>query len=269
MSGPVHTYGPTCHRSTPKQDLVAIRSSPSPPEVNAQFFYISSLPIDDPLTPLPAAATSASARTASTPQPFSARDNVALEQAWRALSETFPTESDRGKDKSMNTTPRTRWDHSFGDTAVSAPGPSQGLSVPSGMSMEQPGEDKQSRRYGSFGPSTWPKKRNTSPLGRQFKSAKRNSTSSPGEEEQEIHPPESNGESYSRVFNEEHEGNNNRNIDAGKSGDDIKASGSNQTGVKNTEPSQEETEDSSTRYKIPIGVSRLHLVELPGLKVTS
>jgi hypothetical protein len=37
--------------------------------------------------------------------------------------------------------------------------------------------------------------------------------------------------------------------------------------VPDTESSPDDPEDRSARYKIPVGVSRLHLVELPGLKV--
>jgi hypothetical protein len=39
--------------------------------------------------------------------------------------------------------------------------------------------------------------------------------------------------------------------------------------VLDTESSPDDPEDRSARYKIPVGVSRLHLVELPGLKVNN
>jgi hypothetical protein len=261
MSGPVHTYGPTCHRSTPKQDLVALQSSPTPPDVDAQFFYISSLPIDDPLTPLPAATTSATARTTSAPQPFSARDTIALEQAWRALSETFPKEPGCRKDNSINPASIPRQPRSLGDTGGSAPGPSSGPSVGAGM-------HKKTASNGSFRPSTWPKKRDSSPLRGHFKSAKRNSTSSPGSEEQEIHTAGSDGGS-SRVQDEANQDDNakDRGFGEGDSDGDMKASPLNERVGKDAESLQEDLEDSSARYKIPVGVSRLHLVELPGLKV--
>ncbi|OKL57646.1 hypothetical protein UA08_07152 [Talaromyces atroroseus] len=240
MPGPVHTYGPTCHRSTPKQDLVALQSSPTPPEVNAQFFYISSLPIDDPLTPLPAATTSATARTTSTPQPFSARDSIALEQAWRALSEAFPSKPDHRKYKSTNAASFHRHSRSLGDPAVSASGPSSGPSVRAGIFMKTTSDS-------SFGPSTWPRKRDSSPLRSHINSAKRKSTSSSSSEEQDTHNAED--------------------IDFGESDGNLKTSGLSETVGKDTESSQEEAEDSSAKYKIPVGVSRLHLVELPGFKM--
>src|SRR5467141_4718614 len=87
MSAPVHTYGSTCLRFTKTDDFSALKSSSTPPKVQAQFFYTSSLPIDHPLTPIPPlSGGSSSAQTKST-LPFSARDNVALEESWKALRE--------------------------------------------------------------------------------------------------------------------------------------------------------------------------------------
>ncbi|OJJ51127.1 hypothetical protein ASPZODRAFT_127139 [Penicilliopsis zonata CBS 506.65] len=86
MAGPIHTYGPTCFLADDEPDLTAWQSSPTPPKIRTQFFYTSSLPIDDPLTPLPPLSTgSGSANERFPPQPFSARDNAALEDAWRSL----------------------------------------------------------------------------------------------------------------------------------------------------------------------------------------
>ncbi|KAL9625295.1 MAG: hypothetical protein Q9160_000697 [Pyrenula sp. 1 TL-2023] len=80
MSAPSHTFGPTCVLCRP-QDPDSDNSRP--PKANAQFFYVSALPIDDPLSPLPPVASdSASAQSKYPPQPFSARDNAALEEAW-------------------------------------------------------------------------------------------------------------------------------------------------------------------------------------------
>lgn len=55
-----------------------------PPKVNAQFFYISSVPIDDPLSPVPPSA-SEKASAKHPPQPFSSRDNAALEEAFMSF----------------------------------------------------------------------------------------------------------------------------------------------------------------------------------------
>lgn len=256
MSGPVHTYGPACHRSTPKQDLIALQSSPNPPQVNAQFFYTSSLPIDDPLTSLPAATTSASARTAFAPQPFSARDNVALEQAWKALADAS-SQADTGKNKT-------------GDLGLSSGrgGIVSDAGVLGSMPMKR---SEQFNRLDGSGPSTWPKKRDTSPLVRGFKSVKRNSISFPGSEG---HASSSVSASSSRGQEEPQNIENVQSMDFGDGNGEIIASETGEAVAQNTtvdvldtESSPDDPEDRSARYKIPVGVSRLHLVELPGLKV--
>lgn len=256
MSGPVHTYGPTCHRSTPKQDLVALQSSPNPPQVNAQFFYTSSLPIDDPLTPLPATTTSTAARTASAPQPFSARDNIALEQAWRALADASSQEVGTGKDRIRDPGPGS----GRGDIGVDA-------GIPGGMPMKR---SEQFNRHDGSGPSTWPRK-STSPLGRRFKSIKRNTISFPGSEDL---ASSSVGASSSRGQEDFQNDENVQSLDFGAENGEMTASEPSEAithnatvDVPDTASSLDDPEDRSARYKIPVGVSRLHLVELPGLKV--
>lgn len=90
MTGLAHTYGPSCllydgpHSTTEP----STSNSTEPPKARAQFFYLSSLPIDDPLTPLPQPSGSSSSTNAKVPpQPFSGKDNIALEEAWRGLRE--------------------------------------------------------------------------------------------------------------------------------------------------------------------------------------
>ncbi|KAK5309778.1 hypothetical protein LTR70_010001 [Exophiala xenobiotica] len=77
-----HSYGPTCALYESDDD-----NSPAdghrPPNVKAQFFYASSLPIDDPLSPLPPVTNEQLAN--QPPQPFSSRDNAALEEAWQGF----------------------------------------------------------------------------------------------------------------------------------------------------------------------------------------
>ncbi|KAL9109519.1 MAG: hypothetical protein Q9227_005854 [Pyrenula ochraceoflavens] len=80
MASISHTFGPTCvlHRT---KDVPSETSDP--PEVDAQFFYEKKVPIDDPLSPLPPIPSeSRSTPSKHPPQPFSARDNAALEEAW-------------------------------------------------------------------------------------------------------------------------------------------------------------------------------------------
>lgn len=84
-----HTYGTLC-RLTP----VAEPSPESPllagiPPINAQFFYHSLVPIDDPLsTATTTATTTADGRPAKgILRPFSHADNNALEAAWLSLAD--------------------------------------------------------------------------------------------------------------------------------------------------------------------------------------
>lgn len=88
MTAPIHTYGAKCLLSDDDPDLSAWYSSPSPPKIRAQFFYTSSLPIDDPLSPLPPPSGGQNGNERAPPQPFSAKDNMALENAWRELQIT-------------------------------------------------------------------------------------------------------------------------------------------------------------------------------------
>jgi DDHD domain len=84
MSDPLHTLGPTCifhddaATNTP-------RNSPNPPQIKFQFFYISPIPIDDPLSPLPPISSDTKSSQSHQPRPFSIRDNAALAEAWQGI----------------------------------------------------------------------------------------------------------------------------------------------------------------------------------------
>ncbi|KAK5245828.1 hypothetical protein LTS06_008786 [Exophiala xenobiotica] len=82
MSRNAHSLGPTC-AFYDEEDDDATTDGSNPPRVKAQFFYVSALPIDDPLSPLP--PLSADRATDFPPKPFSMRDNAALEEAWQAF----------------------------------------------------------------------------------------------------------------------------------------------------------------------------------------
>lgn len=88
MSTPAHTYEPTCSFYT-EPDAARVSGAPEssdPPKAIAQFFYTSFLPIDDPLSPLPPTSSDAWTTYANVPpQPFSTRDNAALEEAWQGF----------------------------------------------------------------------------------------------------------------------------------------------------------------------------------------
>jgi hypothetical protein len=77
--------------------------------VNARFFYTSPVPIDDPLSllPPPANATNVPARLA--PKPFSQHDNVALEKAWLDLrKKILKYQEQRGEKSAHKFEERTR-----------------------------------------------------------------------------------------------------------------------------------------------------------------
>ncbi|MCJ1403558.1 hypothetical protein MMC11_006781 [Xylographa trunciseda] len=88
MAIPVHSYGPSCalHEDFNNFTRKASELSDEAPHLRPQFFYSSILPIDDPLSPLPAPSTSSSSGSSRfPPRPFSTYDNVALEEAWQGL----------------------------------------------------------------------------------------------------------------------------------------------------------------------------------------
>ncbi|KAK3488245.1 DDHD domain-containing protein [Neurospora crassa] len=80
-----HTFGPSC-RLAPITEPEPIDGLEGIPPINAQFFYSSTIPIDDPLS---AATTvgSSDAKAANLPlRPFSPGDNRDLERAWLGFS---------------------------------------------------------------------------------------------------------------------------------------------------------------------------------------
>lgn len=101
MTGPIHTYGPSC-LLVDEQDLTDFQAS-SPPDIQTQFFYFSALSIDDPLAPLPPHANQAVGIERLPPKPFSPRDNIALEEAWRALRETKKAKNAQSIQTGLNT----------------------------------------------------------------------------------------------------------------------------------------------------------------------
>ena len=84
----VHSFGATCFLHEQYNDFTRRASgvSEEPPKLRAHFFYSSALPIDDPLSPLPAPSTAYQpGHSKVQPRPFSAYDNAALEEAWQGL----------------------------------------------------------------------------------------------------------------------------------------------------------------------------------------
>ena len=90
MATKPHSYGPSCKLHSGSNAFIrrASELAETAPRLRPYFFYSSSLPIDDPLSPLPAPATSSlTSTTRVAPRPFSAYDNGALEEAWQGLQE--------------------------------------------------------------------------------------------------------------------------------------------------------------------------------------
>ncbi len=84
MSASLHTFGPSCRLyEQNKRSATDSQTPDTPPNVKARFFYASALPIDDPLSHLPVISSSQSKLPA---RPFSSYDNAALEEAWQGIS---------------------------------------------------------------------------------------------------------------------------------------------------------------------------------------
>jgi pimeloyl-ACP methyl ester carboxylesterase len=96
MSDPAHTFGRTCVFRD-DEAVHAPTNFSDPPPIKAQFFYVSSLPIDDPLSPLPPISSDTKPSQAHQPQPFSIRDDAALSDAWQSIKNIFASASASGK----------------------------------------------------------------------------------------------------------------------------------------------------------------------------
>lgn len=86
-----HTFGDSCMLREESNTFTRRASSVAldPPKITAQFFYCSSLPIDDPLAAIPAPSSTAATKSSRVPpRPFSVHDNLALDQAWLNLPKT-------------------------------------------------------------------------------------------------------------------------------------------------------------------------------------
>ncbi|KAL1863479.1 hypothetical protein Plec18170_000314 [Paecilomyces lecythidis] len=331
---PAHTYGPTCLLADKDEDPATIRSSPSPPRLRAQFFYASSLPIDDPLAPLPIpSGSSSSAYEKFPPQPFSARDNIALEKAWKELRDTRETKLSRSSRTHGNGPPkatkipgrhhkltsrlgtptkvgsqddkRTGADdtlrHSSREPESIPPSPAAGPIGVGGQHTNLKGDDATGDGSGSINDQ---RKRELSPLGGRHKSAKRKTTSSPsGEAHLE---PESailqgsfssdmniSGSPFIRAPSRRPDLQSDSPMDPSSYGTTQSFRPSSARGVRAEEVIDPDTavprssgsrrestqipespdrlldklEDDVPQAVIPVGHSRLHLVELPNLKM--
>ncbi|KAG8527509.1 uncharacterized protein KY384_007661 [Bacidia gigantensis] len=91
MANVGHTYDPSCMLHT-ESNLFTRRASQisiEPPPIKAHYFYCSSLPIDDPLLPVPPPNTGGPRAAIVPPRPFSVHDNRALEEAWLKIHRPY------------------------------------------------------------------------------------------------------------------------------------------------------------------------------------
>lgn len=83
-----HTYGPACRLAPVEEPDPEDALLDGIPPMNAQFFYHSLIPIDDPLSTATVPASSENKASKSALRPFSHADNNALERAWLSLAST-------------------------------------------------------------------------------------------------------------------------------------------------------------------------------------
>ncbi|TVY89660.1 putative phospholipase [Lachnellula willkommii] len=140
-----HTYGPTCRLSR-KVPFSASKGHDDCPELEAQFFYSSPLPIDDPLSVVPTPTGSESKPVKHPLRPFSAYDNDSLEEAWRGLAS--------GKDKKHHKNPKDsdcKWSN-LGESSSTGQASQYGIDPESSRSStpqkaSQPVQDSKSRKH--------------------------------------------------------------------------------------------------------------------------
>ncbi|KAI1480529.1 DDHD domain-containing protein [Daldinia eschscholtzii] len=81
----VHNRGSKC-RLAPISHHPCSSNDDDIPPVNAQYFYASSIPIDEPLSTAPISAAADPKSVRSSLRPFSPADNNAIEKAWLSLA---------------------------------------------------------------------------------------------------------------------------------------------------------------------------------------
>ncbi|PKY07236.1 phosphatidic acid-preferring phospholipase A1 [Aspergillus campestris IBT 28561] len=346
MAGPIHTYGPTCLLREDDPEPSAWYAQDTPPKVRAQFFYNSSLPIDDPLSSLPPPAADPEDEDGP-PQPFSVKDNIALEEAWLSAHEaakqkasgiTECQESPQSKRNSVLSIPeqtpvletghsKPARDHAgslVGGRRSSTSAPARSLdhdapirprthqgtgSVESGSGQYLEGLHTRAsldRNVGEIDKagSINPRKRDQSPTGNRHAN-RRHVSESPKRDDTAIEVPDSSsprgyrsreasisGSPFARTGFTQPQSPLGRSVESASSKDDVQASRSEHhtrshshsapkpSGLRTSVhlerspdgPLEEEESDGPSenqipQFQIPVGVSRLHLVQLPDLKM--
>lgn len=286
MTGPLHTYGPSCLLADEELDLPSLYSLSAPPDIRSHFFYVSSLPIDDPLAPLPASTGQASGNERAPPQPFSARDNVALEAAWedlrKAQEEIVASKKHTGA-AGPSEDPGEQAPHDAAAGRVSAASRTQSnpITVPdtSGETFGLSGSYRKQAFSSSINDSYQTKGRSHSPEDSAGGHGSVGNSRVPS-----AHGSIS-GSPFIRAPISQPDRNFGRSVDSQVSQEglewqaelrsDAQPSSSKPSGLRTSvsiegmdeEPSTESVPIEEPQTKIPVGALRLHLVELPNLKV--
>lgn len=254
MAGPIHTYGPTCLLSDGDSDPTALRFSLTPPKLRAQFFYVSSLPIDDPLSPLPPPSGGRYEIEKIPPQPFSAKDNAALEEAWQALREPRRSRpSTSGSSRKRERSPMNL-DSKSVRRRTSPPTETEDVRFQAEDAMD-------------FGSIRGQRSRNVSINGSPFARSSVDQVRSPFGHSVESGSSMS-GQGGSRPQSSAAGASAGAGAGAGHFGSrqsGLKTNLSQQVGSTESLPAS--SEENGGQTVIPVGVSRLHLVELPNLNV--
>lgn len=314
-SVPIHTYGPTCLLADDDADPSSWYTLERPPNVRPQFFYISSLPIDDPLTALPPPTSGQGpANERAPPQPFSIKDNITLEEAWQSIRRTRLQRGVRNIPSREGTPAR--------NVGISVPGRASATGTQGGpsrtgsqrsptsvpaMSPDEPtsqyvpsSSDKQRRQSPTVSPLSY-RKRDISPTSSP-KTVKRRVSGTPQSDDAITEGAEStspkmypsrdgsiSGSPFARVPGPHPRSPLGRSVESVSSMDghqeahpELPSSvtshmASKPSGLRTSIHQDEPSEDSKkpledplpeeAQEKVPVGVSRLHLVELPNLKV--
>ncbi|KAK4209346.1 DDHD domain-containing protein, partial [Rhypophila decipiens] len=99
-----HTFGPSC-RLNPVTPLESADGPEGIPPLKAQFFYSSSIPIDDPLSAATIVGSSETKASRLPLRPFSPGDNTDLERAWLRFSSDRDRRNHRQAQKSCSSSP--------------------------------------------------------------------------------------------------------------------------------------------------------------------
>nr|UBX54511.1 hypothetical protein [Aspergillus sp.] len=315
-SVPIHTYGPTCLLADDDADPSSWYSLGRPPNVRPQFFYISSLPIDDPLTALPPpTAGQGPANERAPPQPFSIKDNITLEETWQSIRRTRLQRGVRNAPSREGTSAR--------NLGISVPGRASATGThgsasltgsqrsPTSMPAMSPDDPSfqharsSSDRQRGPSPTSSPlsyRKRDLSPTSSP-KTIRRRTSGSPLSDDAIIEGAENtsprmypsrdgsiSGSPFARVSAPHSRSPLGRSVESISSMDgnqeahpELPSSvtshmASKPSGLRTSMHQDEALDDSKktpeepfgdeeTQEKVPVGVSRLHLVELPNLKM--